>query len=899
MKSRSSLALRCCMIALLGTAMALFASAGETPPAGKSVPSAWKFEGADPWKGWRLKPAEPRESGMSQWETLALEFAAPASGRVVAALSTRGAGSVRFDGLELYLLRKRKQPLSQRRTLINPGFDSPAGKNAVAAAAWKMTGNARRSPGHAFNGPACLLLGGAGSGPGGAQQEMKLKPGARYRLLVRVKGELTSGHASAIVHPAGIPKSPLAEEQLRGSTLRAAAGRCGRLRASRGSGRVATLEFEAESGKNYTLESLLRGRLEGKARLRVELSALAAPRDELLLATRLLSGDDLGVDWRPLRINFALRGARKLRLTFRLDGPALVEIDELRLLPPRVIPRPRRLSMGDAADNFRPKGRRPLITSRGKQDGPLVRTFARLLGKRVRRPTAFWQFWRTGRAFDHQARPFSEVLKKGAEDGSVWLLDASRKPEAKWLAGKAVTVPERPGAYAISVKSKGLIVAARSEAGFLAAASALGWLSADGVGPEIFSCQLEDWPAYPLRAAELSFDGRLAEADRRLLSMIGTYRLGHVIVTGQGFWRLPESKTRSEARDLFSLARSLGLTTVAFIDAFGVAPALAEKSPQSVEMIWHRGESHYLRGTERSFLGARNVVPAAGCPVEVSSARGKTYANGKDYQLVAPAPRLNATARDAPRSWLRRLPNGSIPDGGRVLLNYNALPSQGEQPAACPRAVEPLEAFRKQLQHVQATGVVAGIGLGGRLPRRMRTDKRTAGTRFKNGRLAADRLRELLATASLAAPKARCYLWADLLNPCGGLQLPDDSPASSAELIDPALRSKLTVMVRLDGHDVVGRDRINKSARFLLSRGYNTVGWCGSSGEAAELWAASFAAWQRSRPAPEAGKARRGQPTGLVFRPAGARPLELERFAEAAWRGAPQPAKPKTPKTPR
>jgi len=362
-----------------------------------------------------------------------------------------------------------------------------------------------------------------------------------------------------------------------------------------------------------------------------------------------------------------------------------------------------------------------------------------------------------------------------------------------------------------------------------------------------------------------------------------------MVVTGGGFWGLPEGRTRADARDLAGLAGSLGLGLVPFLDALGAAPTLAEKSPASVEMVWHRGESHYLRGTERSYLAARNAVPAAGAPVEVTSAGGKAYRAGRDYEISTPAPRLGADPKKAPRSWLRRAPRGAIPDGGRVLLSYNALPPPGNAPGACPRSAEALEVFRKQLAHLAAAGPVGGVGLGGRLPARMRTDKRTAGTRFKNGRLVADRLRELCAALSLGAPQARSFIWADLLNPCGGLPLPEDSPAAAAELIDPALRGKLTVLVRLGRSDPAGRECIAKSARFLLSRGYPAAGWCGSSGRAAELWAAEFARW-RAEAARAGGRGKKGaekpgQPAGLVFAVRGARVLDIEKFAEAAWRG--------------
>jgi hypothetical protein len=97
------------------------------------------------------------------------------------------------------------------------------------------------------------------------------------------------------------------------------------------------------------------------------------------------------------------------------------------------------------------------------------------------------------------------------------------------------------------------------------------------------------------------------------------------------------------------------------------------------------------------------------------------------------------------------------------------------------------------------------------------------------------------------------------------------------------LRRKLVAVVRLDRCDAVGRHCIAKSARFLLSRGYNTAGWCGSNGRAAKVWAAGLAVRPKLV---KKGEDKPGRAEGLVFRARAARRLELEIFAEAAWRGA-------------
>jgi hypothetical protein len=224
-----------------------------------------------------------------------------------------------------------------------------------------------------------------------------------------------------------------------------------------------------------------------------------------------------------------------------------------------------------------------------------------------------------------------------------------------------------------------------------------------------------------------------------------------------------------------------------------------------------------------------------------------------------------------------------------VLLSYNALPPPGTLPAACPAAAEGPPLFAQQVRlAAEAAAGPFGFGLGGRLPGLMRTDRRTAGTRLQNGRLTADRIRELVSALALAAPATGPLLWGDTLNPCGGLQLPADSPAASAELLDPELRRQLTVLVRLDRSDAAGRDLIARSTDYLLSRGYRLAAWCGTSGAAAEQWAAEFSRWE-ANPRSTDGQTKPGRPAGMAIDAGRARVLDLERFAQAAWHGAPAP----------
>jgi len=51
-----------------------------------------------------------------------------------------------------------------------------------------------------------------------------------------------------------------------------------------------------------------------------------------------------------------------------------------------------------------------------------------------------------------------------------------------------------------------------------------------------------------------------------------------------------------------------------------------------------------------------------------------------------------------------RLGTGSIPDGGRGLIGYNALPPPNGPPGACPRSEEALAAFREGIERVHRRG---------------------------------------------------------------------------------------------------------------------------------------------------------------------------------------------------
>ena len=899
------------LVAGLLAAPGAVSAAEPAAPSAPAVPNA-DFEAARPWDLWELIPAEPREAGRSEWERLAVELVAPPSGRVTIELSLEGAGRVEFDGLELLDLSPRGAPGAERRLLRNAGFEESAAA-AAAPAGWELSGGAIRveAP-SALEGAACLRLELAKRGRASARQELALEAGRRYLLVARVRGEVTSGSAvvAAFAAGPGAPAEPIAAQRLAGSTLAGGRGFCGRLVAARGAQRVARLDCPAAPGKNYTLELLARGELGERAVLKAEVYTLDDAGTETLLAAATPAAGALGADWRPLRVNFALRGARKVRLVLRLDGPATLEVDSLRLLAPRVVPAPRRLAAGDAEDNFRPKSRGPLLTTNGRRDAELAGAFTALVSQSLGRPQSSWRFWRSSKPFDHQSQPFAAALEKGLEPGGVYLLDPAGAAEAKWLAERGVTVPDRPGAYALAASAKELVVAARSPEGFLAAASAAGWLVSDSPEPEVFACRIEDWPAWAFRAAALDFDGRLAAADRALLAALGSWRLSHLVVTGPGCWRLADTKTRADIRELAEAARTgTGGGLVAGLDALGAAPELVRRWPQAAEAAWQSGESHYLRGTELNFLGARNVVIAAGAPVEVAAPDGKLYQEGRDYRLNTGAPRWGAEGEEAPRSSLQRVGGGGIPDGGRVTVSYNALPGAKEAPAACPRSEEALAAFREALAELGRLTRASGVGLGGSYAARMRTDRRTAPTRFKNGRLLADRVAELAAAADKSAPGAFLLIWADLVNPCGSAKLPEDSPAAAADLIDPALRKKLVMLVDLADVDEQGRENMARSTAFLVERGYRLAGWTGPrAGAAARAWVAAVA--RQKEPAAPPGppgtsapkEPPRGEFAGLALDLRGARALEIEAFAEAAWNGAelkPEAAGPAPPPPPK
>ncbi|HOX08429.1 MAG TPA: hypothetical protein PK280_18685 [Planctomycetota bacterium] len=894
---------------LLGAAAARPAepSPGPAVPAVQPPPNA-DFESARPWDGWELVPADPREAGRSEWERLTADFTAPASGRAAVELTLDGSGRAELDDLDLFEISARG-PVPQRRMLTNPGFEE-AGTKTTLAAAWDLSGPAVRTEApSAPEGRAGLRMELPRTGRAAARQVLMLEPGRRYQLHVRVRAEVTSGALSLSVLEAGGDSTGalLTAARLRSSTLSGGSGLCGRLSAPRGAQRLARLDCPAVPGKNYTLELLARGETGDRPALRVEVAALDEAGTETLLAAAAPEAGALGPDWRPLRVGFALRGARRLRFTLRLEGPAAVEIDSLKLSGPRVVPGPRRLAPGDADDNFRPRSRRPLVTGGGRNDADTAAAFTAILSQSLSRPQSSWRFWRSSKPLEHQPSAFAAMVAKGFEPGTVFLLDPSGESEAKWLAERAVSVPDRPGAYSLAVSAKEVVVASRSPAGFVAAASTLGWLTTDSPEPEIFACRIEDWPAHPFRAAALEFDGRLSATDRELLGSLGSWRLSHLLVTGPGLWRLPEARGRNDLRELAEFARGAapgGL--VGFLDAVGAAPELLARSPQSAECLWVQGESHFLRGTERSYLSGRNVLLASGSPVEVAAPDGRILTEARDYRLETAAPRWGASGEEAPRSLLRRIPGADLADGGRVTVSYNVLPPAGSEPVACPRSEEALAAFRGALGELGRSARVSGVGLGGAFVPRMRTDRRTASTRFKNGRMLADRIAELCAEVDKGAAGASPLLWADLLNPCGGLTMPEDPPTAAADLLDPALRRRLLLLVNLPAADEDGRDRMTRSAAFLAERGYNLIGWTGERpAGAARTWlealppppapaggpAVPGAPAAAPAAPPEAREVRRGEFIGLAFNLRGARTLDIETFAEAAW-GGPETVKP-------
>jgi hypothetical protein len=148
-------------------------------------------------------------------------------------------------------------------------------------------------------------------------------------------------------------------------------------------------------------------------------------------------------------------------------------------------------------------------------------------------------------------------------------------------------------------------------------------------------------------------------------------------------------------------------------------------------------------------------------------------------------------------------------------------------------------------------------------------------------------VRELSVEARKAAPDCGLYLWADMINPFGGLKMPEDPPTAAAELLEPELRGKMTLIVRIGECDEDARGMMNASATSLPARGYRVAGWADGRGAAARAWAVAFRAAAEGAKTLPAGDKAPEAPAGLVLDLRSARTLDLEAFAEAAWNGAP------------
>jgi Glycosyl hydrolase family 20, domain 2 len=872
---------------LLATCLAFSSSsAGETTVSQKT--GQLSFDEKAPWNGWQLSPNDIRQSGNSEWETLIVNFTSPKSKQIKIIISSQGTGRLAFDNLELQLVNPAGKKLSERRTLSDPGFESvfkTASSTAPApTSAWKLIGFTRSVSLERLSGKSGLLFTGKVAR---ASQKVKLPELQQFRLMLRVRGKLTSGQTRlAIINTSD--KSLLGEIFLTGSTLVGGKKKSGLLSSSANGWLQATRTMEARAGRNHTLQLLLRGSLDNQASCSLTISAPAADGSRTILAHKQFNNQFLGPDWRPLRLNFSLRGTGKFDIAIKINGQGLLEVDNLKLRKPLIIPQPVNFTRGDAENNFRPKSVVTVISSNGKKDAKMVAAFFTNSGLKPSRSVPFWQFWRSAKAFVHLPTPFQKQVLKTNSPPTIWLLNAARGPESKWLAGRAMAVPDKPGSYAISVNAKDIVVGARDPAGFMAAASTLAWMVSDAPAPEIFACRIEDWPANNLRGMhfELPPGDTVSEQTFALMSR---YKLGTAFLSGQGAWLTAEPLSKAGSSNLAARADARGISSVPFLDCIGAAPELANRSPQSLELQLHKNEPYILRGTEKNYLLGQNVVLAAGAAVEVSSPDGNNYTINQDYKLAVPSPFWGAKADKSRRSVLRRIATGKIPDGARVLLSYNVLPPSSEIPAACPRSAEAIRIFeaRAKLLGAGITGI-SGIGLGGILPRRMRTDMRTTSTRLKNGRQVADRLRELMTTAALVAEDLTPYAWADMVNPCANLPMPEDSPSTCSELLEVKLRRKLGLLVRIGQSHPAALQNIKRSTVFMLGRSYNLIGWCGDNPAAAEKWAAAFASWSASSERKKAGQ-EAGKALGLVmgYSAPTARLLSIERFSQAAWSGKP------------
>ncbi len=358
---------------------------------------------------------------------------------------------------------------------------------------------------------------------------------------------------------------------------------------------------------------------------------------------QLQSGEKKG-EWRTLK-GICVSTGPEVELTLRAEGEGVLEVDNVMLTPPRLIPEPQMVEWLPARDNFvLPETLTVSITG---GDGAIVLDGAMELLEKDLRALG------------------KKLVRTDAADAALRIV----------IDPKYAGFEEANEGYVLQVKSDGVNIDCGAAAGaFYGVMSILGLIDRYGLDYALPGCSMIDYPNLPLRG--FSYAPSPEECARLKLNF-------YIVSTGY-----PEEPGYiAQIEELAATCRKYNLEFVPLLSTIRGGFYVQSKNPSLAVGETFAGEAVTLTGTEPAQLAHPYVIRTGLTDIVVTNAAGtRTYREGKDYTVIAGEMASLFTKLDTARKFaIARTPESGIGDGETVEVAYDAVTTL--HPAYCP--VEP------------------------------------------------------------------------------------------------------------------------------------------------------------------------------------------------------------------
>lgn len=330
--------------------------------------------------------------------------------------------------------------------------------------------------------------------------------------------------------------------------------------------------------------------------------------------------------WRSENFSFQSVSA-KLRVRFAAEGEGALQLDNVVLGPPQVVPPLQQAKWLPSAQNFFIPN--TISVQVDGAAGAVIDGGLALLSK------------------DLKALGIETERNQAGSPVRI-LVGAAHK-----VAGKG------DEAYTLSVDSKSVVIKAGSESGaFYGLMTLLQLIEKRDGRPVFLPCKVTDYPDMPLRGF-LYGDEEQAARWKMNAIMLGT---GYPVTAEQ----------RKALRAQVKQCQSLNLQVIPSFMTVTGGYYVQQINPNLAAGIWVQDEQITLRGETPSPLANRYVIRTGLSDIALKSADGKTvYQAGRDYRVVDGEINFDYRNPTAAPFSVARLPGSAIPDGAMVLASYD------------------------------------------------------------------------------------------------------------------------------------------------------------------------------------------------------------------------------------